>query len=217
MEHSGLADSVTLWENLRYFGRARGLHVHDIKRYLNEHWSHLEPMRAKKIRFFSRGERMQAAICRAFMGWPALCILDEPTVALDVEAYERFCTLIRTAKSKGCTIFMSSHQLEAIEELCDQAGVLAQGRIEPIDQGVGAQDALRWCIRMVNTIQGVAELITPCGAESVQQQGLSISFTLQQELLMARIVEVLVQAGAQILEVRPQRESLRLQIRNRLE
>jgi ABC-2 type transport system ATP-binding protein len=217
MEHSGLADSVTLWENLLFFGRARGLRAQDISHYLKEYWSHLEPMVGKKVRHFSRGERMQAAICRAFMGWPALCILDEPTVALDVEAYERFCNLIRSAKTHGCTIFMSSHQLEAIEELCDGAGVLAQGSIEPIEQGVGTQGALRWSIRLAGQFPGAAELLAPYGAESVQQQGQSINFTLKQELLMPRIVEVLVQAGAQIVEVRSQRESLRLQIRNRLE
>jgi ABC-type multidrug transport system ATPase subunit len=76
---------------------------------------------------------MQCALCRAFLGWPEIFLLDEPAVALDIKAYDHFCNLVHTAHSKNATIVISSHQLDAIEKLCTSIGILENGKLKIID------------------------------------------------------------------------------------
>jgi ABC-2 type transport system ATP-binding protein len=95
----------------------------------------LAPVTPKKVKYLSRGQRVQCGLCRAFLGWPRICFLDEPTVSLDIKAYEHLKYLVREAKSRGSTILISSHQLELIDDLCDRVGLLRDGHLEELNKG----------------------------------------------------------------------------------
>jgi ABC-2 type transport system ATP-binding protein len=79
----------------------------------------------RKIKGYSSGMKQMVAIIQAFI----LLILDEPTRGLDPLMQERFHDLLREEKSRGTTIFLSSHNLREVEKVCDRVGVIKEGRL----------------------------------------------------------------------------------------
>ncbi|MBD3322378.1 MAG: ATP-binding cassette domain-containing protein [Chitinivibrionales bacterium] len=146
LEHDGFRGNCTFDENIRFFAQARGLSPKDLSAYLDEVWetAHFRDG-TKKVKHFSRGERMQCALCRAFLGWPKVCFLDEPTVALDMDAFDHFCSLVTGAKQRGATILISSHHIEAVEVLCDRIAVLKDSKLTDISEPV--KKAHQWILR----------------------------------------------------------------------
>jgi ABC-2 type transport system ATP-binding protein len=129
LDHDGFTGNLTIAENLDLFAKAKGMAASAVASYVDEHWKntflHHEFFGGKKkVKFLSRGQKMQCAICRAFLAGPSVCFLDEPTVALDVDAVDHFYSLVEHARSRGATVLISSHQLSAIEDLCDTVGML---------------------------------------------------------------------------------------------
>ncbi|MGL4820068.1 MAG: ABC transporter ATP-binding protein [Bacilli bacterium] len=83
----------------------------------------------KPIGKMSKGNKQKVAIIAAFMHAPDYLILDEPTSGLDPVMQQTFHTLIRTERERGATILMSSHQLDEMQNVCDRAVVIREGRI----------------------------------------------------------------------------------------
>lgn len=81
------------------------------------------------LRRMSKGMKQKTALVAAMMGDREILILDEPTTGLDPLMREVFLDLIREEKAKGKTVFMSSHIFEEIEEVCDRAAIIRDGRI----------------------------------------------------------------------------------------
>ena len=77
----------------------------------------------------SRGNRQKTAIVNAFMGDPELIIMDEPTTGLDPLVQWEFRKLVADTRDAGCTVFFSSHTLSEVEHLCDQVGIIRDGRL----------------------------------------------------------------------------------------
>lgn len=86
-----------------------------------------------KIRKMSKGMKQKIGIICAFMGNPEIIILDEPTSGLDPLMQNEFIKLVLEEKSKGKTIFMSSHIFEEIEKTCDRVAIIKNGKIIDIE------------------------------------------------------------------------------------
>jgi ABC-2 type transport system ATP-binding protein len=93
----------------------------------------------KKIRNYSKGNRQKIALIAAFSTKADLLIFDEPTSGLDPVMAKVFRDEVITAKKNGQTIFLSSHMMEEVEELCDRVAVLREGKLIEI----GTLDQLR--------------------------------------------------------------------------
>lgn len=83
----------------------------------------------QKIQSLSRGNRQKIGIVQAFMSQPQVLILDEPSSGLDPLMQEVFYDLIREAKQRGASIFMSSHILGEVQKVCDRIGVIKEGQL----------------------------------------------------------------------------------------
>lgn len=83
----------------------------------------------KKIRAYSKGNRQKIALIAALATKAELLIFDEPTSGLDPMMAKVFRDEVLEAKKNGQTIFLSSHILEEVEELCDRVGVLKEGEL----------------------------------------------------------------------------------------
>lgn len=81
------------------------------------------------LKRMSKGMKQKTALVAALMSDRDILILDEPTTGLDPLMREVFLDLIREEKAKGKTIFMSSHIFEEIEEVCDRAAIIKDGRL----------------------------------------------------------------------------------------
>ena len=77
----------------------------------------------------SKGMKQKTALVAALMGDRDILILDEPTTGLDPLMREVFIDLINREKKRGKTIFISDHIFEEVEELCDRAAFIKDGRI----------------------------------------------------------------------------------------
>jgi ABC-2 type transport system ATP-binding protein len=97
----------------------------------------------RKIKKYSSGMKQIVAIIQAFMHDPILLILDEPTRGLDPLMQEQFHDLLREEKSRGKTIFLSSHNLREVEKVCDRVGVIKEGRLILVEE----IEKYRGCVR----------------------------------------------------------------------
>jgi ABC-2 type transport system ATP-binding protein len=83
----------------------------------------------KKIGELSKGNKQKVSIIAAFMHDPDVLILDEPTSGLDPLLQQETYDLILDAKSRGKTIFFSSHNLAEVQRICDRVGIVRDGHL----------------------------------------------------------------------------------------
>jgi ABC-2 type transport system ATP-binding protein len=82
-----------------------------------------------RFKVYSQGMRQRLAIAAALLHEPRLIILDEPTNGLDPAGQQEIRALIRELARAGRTIFLSSHMLHEVEQLCERVAILKQGRV----------------------------------------------------------------------------------------
>jgi ABC-2 type transport system ATP-binding protein len=83
----------------------------------------------KKVGELSKGNKQKVSIIAAFMHDPDVLILDEPTSGLDPLLQQETYDLILDAKSRGKTIFFSSHNLAEVQRICDRVGIVRDGHL----------------------------------------------------------------------------------------
>ena len=83
----------------------------------------------RTYREYSHGNKQKLALVVAFMHRPELLILDEPTSGLDPLNQHQFHELVDGAIARGASVFLSSHVLSEVEQLCDRAGIVREGRL----------------------------------------------------------------------------------------
>jgi ABC-2 type transport system ATP-binding protein len=217
LENDGFAGNLDLRDNLKLFAAAKGIAWSAVESYIKEFWTdtfvslELRGPR-KKVKYFSRGQRMQCGICRAFLGWPDACLFDEPTVALDVEAYDHFCTMARHAQGRGSAILISSHQLSFVEELCGSIWILDNKRLHSLQAGANGSApgfAREWVIVM-RSAASYGEIIKQyCGDRAHCMDNAWRFFIEKADVVIPDLITSLCAAGCRILEVRPEKQELR--------
>ncbi len=84
---------------------------------------------SRRYREYSSGNKKKLLLVIAFMHQPRLLILDEPTSGLDPLNQQEFYTMVREARQRGGTVFLSSHVLSEVEHVCDRVGIIRAGRL----------------------------------------------------------------------------------------
>jgi ABC-2 type transport system ATP-binding protein len=82
----------------------------------------------------SRGNRQKVGLILAVFHRPELLILDEPTSGLDPLMQEEFLSLAREERERGCAVFISSHELDEVERVCDRVGIIRGGRLIAVER-----------------------------------------------------------------------------------
>jgi ABC-2 type transport system ATP-binding protein len=102
----------------------------------------------RKVKTYSQGMRQRLGVAAALLRAPALLLLDEPTNGMDPAGIREFRTLLRSLADAGITVFLSSHLLAEVEQVCDEVAVLHAGRL--VEQGrVAELTAARARVRVV--------------------------------------------------------------------
>ncbi|MBK9714485.1 MAG: ABC transporter ATP-binding protein [Kouleothrix sp.] len=114
-------------DNLRVLARAGGLPMARADAALDI--VELSDRARDRFHAYSQGMRQRLGIAAALLHEPRLIILDEPTNGLDPAGQLEIRELIRTLAASGRTIFLSSHLLHEVEQLCDEVAILKAGRV----------------------------------------------------------------------------------------
>ena len=89
----------------------------------------LDSYQGLKIGKYSRGMVQRLGIAQALLGDPELLVLDEPTSGLDPAGRKEVRDLILSLKAEGKTVFLSSHMLSEVEQICDRVIIIDRGRM----------------------------------------------------------------------------------------
>ncbi len=128
-----LYDNLTGDQYLRYISYLRGNKDYKHAKKLCDN---LEPVLDRKIGTLSRGNKQKIGLVAALMDDPELLILDEPTTGLDPIMQQKFYAVLQDYAKRGKTVFMSSHILSEIQEVCETVTFMKNGQIiKTIDTG----------------------------------------------------------------------------------
>jgi len=97
--------------------------------YRDELCERLELDPSRRIRTLSKGNRQKVALIAALMHQPDVLLLDEPTAGLDPLKEAEFQQIVREAAERGQTIFLSSHILDEVEDICSRVAILRSGKL----------------------------------------------------------------------------------------
>jgi ABC-2 type transport system ATP-binding protein len=132
LEHPGLYERLSAEDNLDYFGRLWRLPMPARRKRIEELLEHvgLATRRRELVGTFSRGMKQKVAIARALLHRPRLVFLDEPTAGLDpVAAAALRADLLTLVKAERVTVFLTTHNLDEAQRVCDRVGVVRDGRL----------------------------------------------------------------------------------------
>ena len=118
-------------ENLHYFASLYRGETEDPDALLDE--VGLLDKADERVEHFSKGMGVRLSFARALIGRPKLLFLDEPTTGLDPVNARRVKDLILDRRSRGATIFLTTHDMATADELCDRVAFLVDGKIALID------------------------------------------------------------------------------------
>lgn len=122
---------LTATENLEYFRSLYTGKVENTNDLLE--WVGLSGDGHKRVSQYSKGMRGRLSIARSLLNRPELLFLDEPTAGLDPVSSRAVRELIRRQSVRGATIFLTTHNMEVADALCDQVAFLVDGEIALID------------------------------------------------------------------------------------
>ncbi|MEU3921724.1 ABC transporter ATP-binding protein [Streptomyces sp. NPDC029004] len=168
----------------------------------------LTPAAGKKAKAYSLGMKQRLGLAAALLQPRKLLVLDEPTNGLDPQGMREIRSLVRELAADGTTVFLSSHLLDEIEQVCTHAAVMAQGRL--LTQGPVADLAAGALGRLVVTTPDPAD-----AARILKEQGVTDVAVSDERVTgeppakdLAELNAALVQAGVRVRGFGVERASL---------
>jgi ABC-2 type transport system ATP-binding protein len=215
LEFAGLYERMSAQDNLDFYGRIYQMPEPDRRARIKELLTHMElwDRRQDEVGKWSRGMKQKLAVARALLHHPPLVFLDEPTAGFDpIAAVALREDLASLVAREGVTVFLNTHNLTEAEKLCAQVGVIRQGKL----LAVGTPDELRAktggpqaeIVGGGFTEQMLATLRERLEVAHAELHNSHLLLELRGESKMGPLVRLLVQAGAEVEEVRRGKASL---------
>ena len=131
-DHFSMYRQMTVYEYLDFFGAAYGLNVTQRDRVIGDvlALTDMDGRRNDLISGLSRGMQQRVSLARVLVNDPDLLLLDEPASGLDPRARIELMEILRELQRIGKTIFISSHILSELAELCDSVTIIDRGRVK---------------------------------------------------------------------------------------
>ncbi len=156
----------------------------------------------RPVRKYSLGMRQRLGLAAALLRSPRLLILDEPTNGLDPRGIHEIRTLLTELNATGTTVFLSSHQLAEVEQLCTRIGVIDRGRLVLQDDLAALRGSTgRVVVHSADAGRAAALL----GGRVAERDGDRLIVAGADA---AAVNAELTAAGLRITEIRPERRSL---------
>jgi ABC-2 type transport system ATP-binding protein len=144
-EEANVYVELSAWDNLMFTGELYGVspgrreeRAGDLLRMLG-----LYERKNSKAREFSKGMRRRLAVAMALVHSPHVLFLDEPSSGLDVQSTILIRGLLEQLRDEGKTIFLTTHQMEEANQLCDSVAIINRGTIAAIDAPENLKSAIQ--------------------------------------------------------------------------
>jgi ABC-2 type transport system ATP-binding protein len=162
-----LYPTLTVAENLRFFGRISGVARAQLKPRIDEllQYVGLEARRDHYVTTLSGGMKRRLNIIVALVHRPRLVLLDEPTVGVDLHSREQIIQLARGLRDQGAAVLYTTHHMEEAQALCDRIAILHEGVLV----AAGRLDELLASLEYTDTIEisGLPNDFDLCGLEAL--------------------------------------------------
>jgi ABC-2 type transport system ATP-binding protein len=163
----------------------------------------------KKIKTYSHGMRKRVALAQALINDPELLILDEPTGGLDPRGTHSFRMMIKGLRDRGMTIFLSSHILPEVQQLCNRVGIINRGNIVAVDtienltSKIGAKGNRNVFVTGEGITSGMlGQIQTLKGILAIQPYETGVNFVVNSQVdVSPEINRILVTGGARVRSV----------------
>ncbi len=211
-ENPSFYESLTGQEFLTFCGRLLGIKRSGLREQVNSLLGEVGLSRAadQHIRKYSKGMVQRLGLAQALLGDPELLILDEPMSGLDPIGRKEVRNLILQQRTKGRTVFFSTHILPDVEMICDRVGILVDGKlvkIGPIAELLGEElESIE--VTAVDVPEDVLREIERLSLCPSLRQGSRVMFRMPGEAELEKALGSLVRAGSRVLSVIPQRRGL---------
>ncbi|MBB6716071.1 ABC transporter ATP-binding protein [Clostridium gasigenes] len=194
-EERGIYAKFSIIDQLVYFGELKGMSKADAIKSIDYWLERLEATeyKNKKADQLSKGNQQKIQFVAALISNPSLLILDEPLSGLDPVNTDLFKEVIKEQISKGKYIIMSSHQMNTIEEFCENLLILnkgktiLQGNLKEIKKGYGRNRLLVKCD------EDIKHLIKECNMEIESENAEEINLMVKSQegvnILLKRITD----------------------------
>jgi ABC-2 type transport system ATP-binding protein len=118
-------------ETLKFYGKLCGIRGKKLKARVEELLEivGLEDAAKRRLGGYSKGMLQRIGLAQSLVQNPRLVILDEPTAGVDPVGSREIRDLILRLKEEGYTVFLCSHLLEQVQEVCDRVGIIFEGRM----------------------------------------------------------------------------------------
>ena len=159
-----------------------------------------------RVATFSKGMQQRLGLGAALLGEPELVFLDEPTSALDPVGRHDVREIIRGLAARGTAVFLNSHLLSEVEQVCDRVAVVDHGRViaeGTMDQLLGGT-AVR--VRVTGLAQADKNRLASFGR--IDDEGEVMTFAGLDPDRVPELVGTIVQLGGRVYEVAPRHQTL---------
>ncbi len=131
IETPEIYSSLTPREALSMIAEIRGVPATEIKKRIEDAVSevHMSEWIDKRVGRFSKGMKQRICIASTLLSNPCILLLDEPTTGLDPRGMSEVRDIVKSLKSKNRLIFMSSHILNEVSEVCDEVAMIDHGKL----------------------------------------------------------------------------------------
>jgi ABC-2 type transport system ATP-binding protein len=221
-DHAGLYEVTTVREYLEFFSEAFGV-GHSVVGGVME-LTDIAPLATRGVANLSKGQKQRLQLARILLHDPKVLVLDEPASDLDPRARIELRDLLIELRRLGKTIFLSSHILTELADLCTSVAILEHGKLiaagsiaeiarrvdeRPSSDGITRH---RVKIRVLGTPEQLRAAITPLGVEFeplASGSGAAAWITYAGgERELAEIVRQIAVAGLAVVSVEPERSDL---------
>lgn len=209
-EHFRFYDWLTAAELLKLHGRLYGMSHTTLRERIPVLLDlvGLTPHGDKRLHDFSKGMLQRIGLAQALLNDPELIFLDEPTSGLDPIGRRMVRDIIKAQRDRGATVLLNSHLLGEVEISCDRVAFIKDGevvetRILDEESEEGKSVAIRARKMTPEIMNGLRQWDS-----RVRGEGERVTLTLPSSDLLPGVVRYLVERGADIYEIIPQRLSL---------
>ena len=206
VETPGFYAHLSGGDNLRVLARYSGVGRSRVEAVLEQ--VSLSDRARDKFASYSLGMKQRLGVAAALLKDPDLLILDEPTNGLDPEGVADMRDLVRSLGQGERSVLLSSHLLTEVEQTCDRAGIVREGRLIAEGTVTELRGQERLLVRVTPLDRALPVATRLKGVEDARVENGAITLATKGGLAAAAIVRRLVDAGLDVNEVRPIERSL---------